>query len=388
MENGKFISNMIGFTKVPSPCYVLIETLLENNLKLLKHVIDSADINLLCSLKGYSMWETFPLIGKYLNGGAASSLNEAKLIFDEMGVRAHTYCPVYIEETFDEILEYSSHITFNSLSQYQKFYHVVKKYGKKISCGLRINSEYSEIKVDIYNPATPLSRLGITVEHFGEKLPEGIEGLHFHLLCEQDSYVLERVLAKVEEKFQHLLKQCKWINIGGGHLITHKNYDVEHLMSLLKSFKSRYPNVNIILEPGGAIGWETGFLVSKVLDIIEKKDISIAMLDVSFSAHMPDTLEMPYKPDILGATDPQKGKPVYRFGGLTCLAGDFIGDYSFEKPLKVDDIIVFDDQIHYTFVKTNFFNGVQHPSIGKIDKDNNFVMIRKFSHEDFKNKLS
>ncbi|MDR4987725.1 MAG: carboxynorspermidine decarboxylase [Bacteroidales bacterium] len=382
---------MKNLDQIPSPCFVLDEELLEINLQILDLVQQEAGVDIICALKGYAFWDSFPLIGQYLAGGAASSLNEARLIYEEMGTRAHTYAPVFYEEEIDQLLEYSSHITFNSLAQYQRFISRIQASGKKVTAGLRINPEYSEVETDLYNPATPGSRLGIRRDQLGDKVPEGIDGLHFHVLCENDSFVLERTLQKVEEAFEPLIRQVRWFNMGGGHHITRKDYDVKHLVALLKSFRKRYPNLEkVILEPGEAIGWQTGYLVSTVQDIIEHHNMYIAMLDVSFSAHMPDCLEMPYKPCILGAQDALPGKPVYRMGGGTCLAGDYMGmgDYSFEKELKPGDKVIFDDMIHYTMVKTTFFNGVKHPSIGVIRKDGRFELLRRFGYEDYKGKLS
>jgi carboxynorspermidine decarboxylase len=381
---------VIDFQKIPSPCYVLDEELLRINLEILNLVQKEANVEIICALKGYAMWSTFPLVKQYLSGATASSLNEARLIFEEMGSEAHTYCPVYFDEEFEQILHYSSHVSFNSISQYQRFRDRVKAFRKPVSMGLRINPEYSEVETDLYNPAVPGSRLGITRDLLPDQLPEDIEGLHFHVLCENDSYVLERTLEKVEEKFSSLIKQVKWFNMGGGHHITRQGYDVKHLVELLKDFRKRYPNLqNVILEPGEAIGWQTGYLVSTVQDIIESRGIKVAMLDVSFSAHMPDCLEMPYKPRILGATDAQPGKTVYRMGGMTCLAGDYMGmgDYAFENELKVGDKVIFDDMIHYTMVKTTFFNGVKHPSIG-IWQEGQFMPCRFFGYDDYKGKLS
>ncbi len=381
----------VNFNQIPSPCFVLDEELLRVNLEILDLVQQEAGVEIICALKGYAMWSTFPLIGQYLRGATASSLHEARLIFEEMGCKAHTYCPAFSDDEFDSILPYSSHISFNSLSQYERFIPRIKAFEEPISVGWRINPEYSEVETDLYNPAMPGSRLGITVDQLGDTLPDDVDGLHFHVLCENDSYVLERTLKKVEEKFSHLIKQARWFNMGGGHHITRKDYDVKHLVGLLKDFRQRYPNLEtVILEPGEAIGWQTGYLVSTVLDIIENKGIRVAMLDVSFSAHMPDCLEMPYKPRILGATDAMQGKPVYRMGGGTCLAGDYMGmgDYSFERALQVGDRVVFDDMIHYTMVKTTYFNGVKHPSIGIWREDGQFVLLREFWYDDYKGKLS
>jgi carboxynorspermidine decarboxylase len=373
---------------IPSPCFTLIEDQLIENLKLLRHVQDMTGVHIICALKGFAMWSVFPLVKKYLSGGTASSLNEALLIHQHMGVKAHTYCPAYLPDEFHKLVQLSSHITFNSMTEYERYILQISQLKPEMNCGIRINPEYSEISTDIYNPAIPMSRLGVTIDEAGNELPQGINGLHFHLLCEQDSHVLERVLKKTEEKFGNLFKQCKWINMGGGHLITRNGYNIEHLISILRDFRNRYPDAEVILEPGEAVGWETGYLVSTVLDIIDKKTLKIAMLDVSFAAHMPDTLEMPYKPNILGATGPQEGKTIYRLGGTTCLAGDFMGDYSFENELKPGDKVVFEDMIHYTMVKTTFFNGVQHPNVGKINTNGSFELIRSFDYDDYKRKLS
>ena len=383
----------IDYSVIPSPCYVLDEQSLHINLELLNLVQQEAGVQVICALKGYSFWHTFPLLKKYLSGATASSYNEARLIAEEMGCEAHAYCPVYIENHFEDMLFYSSHLTFNSLNQWFKYKDQALNFQKKVSFGLRINPAYSEITTDLYNPAIPGSRLGILRTDLGEKLPEGIEGLHFHVLCENDSYVLERCLAQVEAQFSDLIKQCQWINMGGGHLITKEGYDIPHLIRILKDFKQRYPNLKeIILEPGEGVGWQTGVLVSKVQDIIENQGIKVAMLDISFACHTPDTLEMPYKPHIQNAENPEnsKFKHIYRMGGCSCLAGDFIGmvDYAFEEPLEIDDLIIFDDMIHYTMVKTTFFNGVEHPGIGVWTLDNEFLLLRKPGYKEYKEKLS
>ena len=381
----------VDFSKIPSPCFVLDEELLRINLQILNLVQQEAGVEIICALKGYAMWSTFPLVKEYLSGATASSLHEARLINEEMGCQAHTYCPVYMDDEFEDILFYSSHLSFNSMAQFERFMPRIKAFNRPVSVGLRINPEYSEVETDLYNPAIPGSRLGITIDQFTETLPEGVEGLHFHVLCENDSFVLERTLAKVEEKFSHLIRQAKWFNMGGGHHITRKDYDVQHLVNLLRDFKQRYPNLEqVILEPGEAVGWQTGYLLSTVQDVVENKGIRVAMLDVSFAAHMPDCLEMPYKPKVLNATDAVEGRPVYRLGGVTCLAGDYIGmgDYAFDKDLKVGDKVVFDDMIHYTMVKTTYFNGVKHPSIGIWREDDHFDLLRTFGYEDYKGKLS
>ncbi|MGM0572228.1 MAG: carboxynorspermidine decarboxylase [Bacteroidota bacterium] len=381
----------IDFQNIPSPCFVLEEELLDINLQILNLVQQEAGVEIICALKGYAMWSTFPKIRKYLSGATASSLNEARLIYEKMGREAHTYAPAYRDEDFDEILRYSRYLSFNSLSQYERFLDRARAARKPVSIGLRINPEYSEAETDLYNPAVPGSRLGITRDQLGDTLPESVEGLHFHVLCENDSFALERTLGHVEATFGDLIRQAKWFNMGGGHHITRKDYDVKHLVDLLRAFKTRYPNLEkVILEPGEAVGWQTGYLVSTVQDIVYNKGIQIAMLDVSFSAHMPDCLEMPYKPDIHGATEPVPDKPVYRMGGSSCLAGDYMGmgDYSFEKELQIGDKVVFDDMIHYTMVKTTFFNGVVHPSIGIVKSDGEFELLRQFGYHDYMKKLS
>jgi carboxynorspermidine decarboxylase len=378
---------MIDFSAIPSPCYVLEDRLLRKNLTLLQYVQQQAGIEIICALKGFSMFSTFPMVRQYLAGSTASSLNEARLGFEEMGSKTHVYSPAYLEKEFDELMTYAGHISFNSLAQFDTFKERAINNG--ISCGLRINPQYSEVETDMYNPCIAGSRLGITRNQLGNTLPEGIEGLHSHTLCENDSYTLERTLKAIEERFGDLLSQAKWLNLGGGHLITREDYDPEHLIAVLKGVKTRFPNLKIIMEPGSAVGWRTGYLTSTVLDIIDSQGINVAILDVSFAAHMPDTLEMPYKPKILNAhQEPVEGKPTYRFGGMTCLAGDFYGDYSFDKPLAIGDSIVFDDMIHYTMVKTTTFNGVNLPSIGIWRENDTFDLVKTFGYESFKDRLS
>ena len=372
---------------IPSPCFVIEENKLLSNLLLMEKVRKEAGVDILVALKGMSFWHYFPLIKQYLSGACASSVNEARLINEEMGVKAHTYAPAYSESDFEQLLSLSQTITFNSLNQWGKYKNKMFLH-PEIHAGLRINPGYSEIETDIYNPAIPGSRLGIPVDKMPTELPNGISGLHFHVLCEQDSYVLERDLKVVEEKFGHLLKQAQWLNMGGGHHITRADYDPEHLIALLKNFKLKFPNLKIILEPGEAVGWRTGFLLATVLDIVENGGIKTAILDVSFSAHMPDTLEMPYKPIITGAGEPDQFQFNYRMGGSTCLAGDFYGDYSFPEELKPGDRIEFEDMIHYTMVKTTLFNGVRHPHIGKIDKNGRFSLLRSIGYQEYKNRLS
>jgi len=376
----------MDYSKIPSPCYVLDEAALRRNLALIKSVKDKAGVEIILAFKAFAMWSVFPVIREYISCSTASSLAEARLAVEEMGSLAHTYGPAYTEKEFPAIMKYSSHITFNSLAQFERFYPQTRS--NSISCGLRINPEYSDVETDLYNPCAPGSRLGIVADLIGDTLPAGVDGLHFHTLCESSSYDLEKTLNVVEEKFGKYFPQIKWLNMGGGHLMTREGYDTDHLISLLKSFKVKYPHLNIILEPGSAFVWQTGVLVSSIIDIVENRGIKTAMLDVSFACHMPDCLEMPYKPSVTGAVDPAEGKPSYRLGGNSCLSGDFLGDWSFEQELKTGNRIVFEDMIHYTMVKTTMFNGVSHPAIGIWTKENKFKLIREFGYEDYKSRMS
>ena len=376
----------MNYSSIPSPCYVLDERAFRNNLALIRSVKERAGVEIILAFKSFAMWCAFPIVREYIPFSTASSLAEARLAFEEMGSRAHTYAPVYTDGEFPVIADCSSHITFNSLTQFARFYP--QTVGKNISCGLRINPEYSTVETNLYNPCAAGSRLGVVSGSLGDRLPDGIEGFHFHTLCESTSYDLENTLKVVETKFGKYFDRLKWLNMGGGHLMTRKDYDVEHLIQLLKTFKAKYPHLQLILEPGSAFAWQTGVLVSTVVDIVENGGIKTAMLDVSFACHMPDCLEMPYKPTITGATEPIADKPTYRMGGNSCLSGDFCGSWSFDQPLKIGDRIVFEDMIHYTMVKTTMFNGVTHPSIGIWTKDNKFELIRTFGYEDYKGRMS
>lgn len=378
----------MDYSKISSPAFVLDEKLLRKNLELINDVQKKAEIEIILAFKGFAMWSTFPLVREYLSGATASSLFEARLCFEEMKTRAHVYSPVYFENEFDELMSYSSHIVFNSFNQFNKFYPETKKTDHLISCGIRVNPEYSDVETDLYNPSAPGSRLGVGADEFPDDLPEGIEGIHFHVLCESDSFSLEKVLENLEAKFGKYLHQVKWVNMGGGHLMTREGYNHEHLIQLLKKFKQKY-NVKVILEPGSAIAWETGILLSTVKDIVEHKGIKTAILNVSFTAHMPDTLEMPYRPKITGASDPKENsKFLYRLGGVSCLAGDYMETYDFGKKLNIGDLVVFKDMIHYTMVKTTMFNGVNHPAIVILKENDIIQIIRKFQYEDFKGRLS
>ena len=378
----------IDYSKVPSPCFVLDEHLFRRNLELIRSVRDRAGVDIILAFKAFSMWSAFPMVREYIPYSTASSIHEARLAYEEMGSLAHTYSPAYTDKEFPTIMRYSSHITFNSFTQFHQFKDVVKRYERKISMGIRINPEYSEVETDLYNPCAPGSRLGVIASQMPDKLPGGIEGLHFHTLCESTSYNLEKTLEAVERKFGKYLRLVKWLNMGGGHLMTRKDYDIEHLISVLKTFKKKW-GIELILEPGSAFAWETGDLVSSVVDIVENHGIKTAILDVSFTAHMPDCLEMPYQPRIKGAYhEPVDGKLTYRMGGNSCLSGDFIGYWSFDNELKPGDQIILEDMIHYTMVKTTMFNGVPHPAIAIWNDKEGLNIVKEFGYEDYKNRLS
>ena len=376
---------MIDFSKVPSPCYVLDEQLLAHNMEVIDRVRKATGVEIIVALKACAMWSIFPTLAKHSDGATASSAAEARLVMEEYGQMAHTYAPTYTDRSFVEILQCSSHITFNSLGQFNRFGAQALLRG--ISCGLRINPEYSPVETDLYNPCVEGSRLGIRKEELGE-LPAGIEGLHFHVLCESRPQHLRLALEAVEKHFGHLLPQIKWLNMGGGHLMTHAEYDCDELIAVLNDFRARHPHLRLILEPGSAFTWRTGYLVSTVEDVIHSGGFNTAMLDVSFACHMPDCLEMPYKPAIIGAHDPEEGERKWRMGGNSCLAGDFYGDWAFDVEPKIGDRVVFEDMIHYTMVKTTMFNGVEHPSIAIWHKDDKLEVVRKFGYEDYRDRMS
>lgn len=379
---------MIDINQIPSPCYVMEERLLRINLALIKSVKERAGVNIILAFKAFALWKSFPIVREYIPYSTASSIYEAQLAYEEMGSLAHTYSPAYTEADFPAILKYSSHVTFNSLSQFERFYPMVQEDGGKVSCGLRINPEYSVVETDLYNPTAPGSRMGIVRDLLSDRLPDGVEGLHFHTLCESTSYDLEKTLEVVEERFGMFLPSLKWLNMGGGHLMTRKGYDVDHLIALLKRFKEKYPNLEIILEPGSAFAWQTGFLLTTVVDVVENHGIRTAIIDASFTCHMPDCLEMPYQPAIRQAVSKEEGAYSYRIGGNSCLSGDFMGDWYFKKPLQVGDRLLFEDMIHYTIVKTNMFNGIPHPSLALWTNDDKLVIYRQFGYEDYKNRMS
>jgi len=377
----------IDFSKLPVPSFLYIEKKIIENCEKIKIVEKETNVKFLVAFKAFSQWKLFPIIKKYFNAAAVSSPYEALLSYNYFSKKNIHLYSVAIDEK--EVLLYSkicSHIVFNSLNQFFKFKnHFLKN---NIKLGIRVNPQYSEVKTDLYNPSSPFSRLGVCDHHLKNGLPKEISGLHFHVLCENDSYALENTLKEFIKRFGHLLNDIEWVNFGGGHLITHKNYNIDHLIKVINDFKHKYRHLEIYMEPGAAYVWEAAYLVAKVLDIVENNGVKTAIVNVSFAAHMPDTLEMPYKPNIVGALPyPKENFFIYRIGGISCLAGDFMTEYSFEKPLNIDDIILFEDMAHYTVVKTNMFNGLNHPAIVLLTTNNDIKVLKEFSFEDYKNRI-
>lgn len=376
---------------IDTPYYIVYEDRLLANLEKLKRVAEAADVKIIMAFKANALWKTFPVIKEYFHSSTASSLNEMKLSLDYLGHDVHAYCPVYTERTFPEFLKGCSHITFNSLAQYEKFRPQIEAADRKVSVGLRVNPHCSVIETDIYNPCVPGSRFGENPDRLADGLPAGIEGLHFHALCESDSHDLEKVLDAFIEQYGHLLPGLKWLNMGGGHLITRKDYDTEHLIKLMKGLHERYPNLEIILEPGSAFTWQTGDLVTEVLDVVEDAGIKTAIIDASFACHMPDCLEMPYQPRVekaIGTVADGADSPYrYRLGGNSCLSGDFVGDWCFDRPLKPGDRLTLCDMNHYTTVKTNMFNGIQHPSIWFQPHEGEPELLREFTYDDYRDRM-
>jgi len=385
MDQCQIPQNLIA--EVPTPCYVVDAAAVEQNLRVLADVQDKAQCKILLALKAFSMFSLFGLIKKYLSGISASSLNEARLGFEEFGGQVHIVAPAYKHEEFSQLINCCDYIVFNSFPQWRRFRPLLQKAEKPVHAGLRINPRYSEIKVDIYNPCSKYSRLGITLEQFQPEDLDGITGLHFHTMCEQNVQTLERTLKVVEQQFGHLLGGLRWVNFGGGQHITQPDYDTEKLCRLINDFRRRY-DLQVYLEPGEAVVLNTGILVASVLDIVHN-EMDIAILDASAAAHMPDVLEMPYRPELLGAAEPNVKPYTYRLAGPTCLAGDIVGDYSFDEPLKVGSRVVFLDMAHYTMVKNNTFNGVALPSIALYTPESQQIkIIRQFDYADYKNRLS
>ena len=373
-----------------TPCFAVYESRLRANLDIISDVARRSGAEIIMAFKANAFWPSFHIFREYGVKCTASSLNELQLGVEELHTRVHSYCPAYTPQTIGRYLEGSSHITFNSVGQWERFKADVDSYNnahpdRRVSPGLRVNPQCSVIETDIYNPAMPGSRFGVTADKLGDTLPDGIEGLHFHALCESSSYDLEKVLAAFEERFGRFLPQIKWVNMGGGHLMTREGYDREHLIGLLNRFRERHPHLKLILEPGSAFTWRTGDLLASVVDIVENDGITTAILDVSFACHMPDTLEMPYKPAITESIP--DGEFVYRLGGNSCLSGDFMGDWTFDHPLEPGEKLTLEDMNHYTTVKTNMFNGISHPSILLRRDDGAIVALREYTYEDYKNRM-
>ena len=373
-----------------TPAYIIEEKRLRHNLALIREVACRTDSEWILAFKAFALWKTFPIFREYISSTTASSLSEARLAFEEFGAKAHTYSPAYKDDEFDEIVRCSSHLTFNSLSQYERFH----ERAAECSLGLRVNPEYSEVETLLYNPCAPGTRFGVTADKLPEQLPSDIKGFHCHCHCESGSDVFERSLQHIEEKFAKWFPQLEWINFGGGHLVTRKDYDIERLVRLMQGFHERYPWLKVIFEPGSAFAWQTGPLVASVVDIVEDKGIRTAILDVSFTCHMPDCLEMPYFPEVRGAEHVENEELrmkneefLYRLGGNSCLSGDWMGDWQFDHELRVGEQIIFEDMIHYTTVKTNTFNGITHPSIAMEHSDGTLEMLREYSYEDYRDRM-
>lgn len=380
----------MNINEIQTPFYVVYEDRLRSNLELISEVRRRAGVDVIMAFKANALWRTFGIVREYCRNSTASSLNELRLGREFLGGEVHSYCPAYTSATIDEYITGSSHITFNSLGQYVRFADKVRearRRGHDISPGLRVNPRCSVIETDIYNPALPGSRFGVGATELSGGLPEGIEGLHFHALCESDSFALERVLAAFEEQFGHLLPQLKWVNMGGGHLMTREGYDIEHLISMLTDFRRRHPNLKVILEPGSAFTWRTGDLITSVVDTVENDGVPTAIVDVSFACHMPDTLEMPYKPAITESVPEGQGEP-WRLGGNSCLSGDYMGDWYFSETLEAGQRLTLEDMNHYTTVKTTMFNGIQHPDIVLCHSDGRCEYLRRFTYDDYKNRMS
>jgi carboxynorspermidine decarboxylase len=366
--------------QIDTPAYVCEEALLEENLKRLYYVQEQSGAKVLLALKGFALQDTFYLAKQYLHGCTASGLYEARLADERFGKEVHTYSPAFKQSEINEIADISDHIVFNSFAQWQRF---KPKVLGKVSCGIRVNPEVSSAPVAMYDPSGEFSRLGVTKSSFKAELLEGIDGLHFHALCEQNVDALEMVLEGFERNFGEFISQMKWVNFGGGHHITRDDYDIERLIWVIKEFKKRHNDITLYLEPGEAVGWQSGALVASVLDIVEN-GMQIAILDTSAEAHMPDTLAMPYRAQIRGAGLANEKKHTYRLGGNTCLAGDIIGDYSFDEALKVGDKLIFEDMIHYTIVKNTTFNGIKLPDLSLLKKDGSYEVLKRFGYEEYR----
>lgn len=379
------------FNQIKMPAYILEEEKLRRNLSLIKGVADEAGIEIILAFKAFALWKTFPIFREYINSTTASSLSEARLAYEEFGAPAHTFSPAYTDLEIEDIARMSSHLTFNSLSQYSRHHTKAMETNSNLKLGVRVHPEYSEVGTDIYNPCAPGTRFGVLASQLPERLPEDISGFHCHCHCESGADVFQRTLVHIEEKFSKWFDQLEWINFGGGHLMTRKDYDIRLLIDILKGFKKRYPNLKVILEPGSAFAWQTGPLVSHVVDVVENKGIKTAILDVSFTCHMPDCLEMPYWPTIRGAETIEgeygKGENIYRLGGNSCLSGDWMQSWKFDHALQIGETVIFEDMIHYTTVKTCTFNGITHPDICLLKKNDELQVLRHFDYQDYKNRM-
>lgn len=389
--------NLTTFEELHHPVYVLEESRLRRNLQLISQVSQAADAEIILAFKAFALWKTFPIFREYISATTASSLSEARLGYEEFGSRTHTFSPAYTDDEIDEIARCSSHLTFNSLSQWQRLADRAKTANPSISLGVRVNPEYSEVETVLYNPCAPGTRFGVLNSQLPEQLPSSIEGFHCHTLCESGPDVFQRTLAHIEERFSKWFPQLKWINFGGGHLMTRNDYDTSLLISILQDFHRRYPHLHVILEPGSAFAWQTGPLVSQVVDVVENHGVRTAILNVSFTCHMPDCLEMPYHPavrfartieeDAEGRIPDGQGEYIYRLGGCSCLSGDFMGRWQFDHELKVGENVIFEDMIHYTTVKTNMFNGITHPSLALAHADGELEVLRQYGYEDYRSRM-
>ena len=378
---------MQNIKDIPTPFYIVYEDRLRRNLSLIRDVAERADVDIIMAFKANALWKTFPIIREYISGSTASSLNEMRLGVEELHSDVYAYCPVYTDATFPIFLKHCSHITFNTIAQFQRFYPQIRDNGS-VSAGLRVNPQCSVIDTDIYNPCIPGSRFGMTADMLGDSLPEGVEGLHFHALCESSAADLAKVLKAFESQFGRFLPALKWVNMGGGHLMTRAGYDVEGLITLLQGFERRWPGLHVILEPGSAFTWRTGDLVTSVMDTVENQGVRTAIIDASFACHMPDCLGMPYKPAVSEALPDDASHGLeYRLGGNSCLSGDFCGFWRFAEPLVPGRRLTLEDMNHYTTVKTNMFNGLQHPSIYFCAADGNLSLLREFTYEDYRSRM-
>lgn len=379
------------YSELARPTYILNETKLRRNLEIISRVSRLADVEIILAFKAYALWRTFPIFREYIGATTASSLNEARLGFEEFGAPTHTFSPAYEDSEIEEIARCSSHIVFNSMSQYERFREQVRQANRDISIGLRLNPEYSEVATLLYNPCAPGTRFGIASDKLPKKLPDDVEGFHIHCHCESGSDVFARTLKHFEARFSPWLEQVEWMNFGGGHLMTRKDYDIQNLIDILTGFRQRYPHLKIIMEPGSAFAWQTGELVSQIVDIVEHDGIKTAILNVSFTCHMPDCLEMPYQPEVRRAKivdDTNARSPrVYRLGGNSCLSGDWMGYWQFDHDLQVGENIIFEDMLHYTTVKTNMFNGIPHPDIALLHADGELETLRRFTYEDYRSRM-